>query len=134
MTAQTAPVPSTTTSPGFRRLAYAAAFTTYLLVVIGAIVRSTGSGMGCSDWPTCDGAIIPPISDAAAWIEWTHRTVAAVVGVLVLALTVLALMRYRRQSSIVVPVVIALLLTGFQAYLGKITVDTNNAGEWVTAH
>jgi heme o synthase len=118
----------------FRRLALTSAVMTYVLVVIGAIVRSTGSGMGCPDWPTCHGAWIPPLSDGAAWIEWIHRSVAVVVGLLVLALAVMAVARYRRHLSIVVPSVLALLLVGFQAYLGKITVDTNNAGEWVTAH
>ncbi len=118
----------------FQRLAILTAATTYLLVVIGAIVRSTGSGMGCPDWPTCHGAILPPLGDTAAWIEWTHRGVAALVGLLVLAMTVVALRSHRRRLSIVVPTIGALVLTVFQAYLGKITVDTNNAGEWVTAH
>ena len=118
----------------FRRLALTSAVMTYVLVVIGAIVRSTGSGMGCPDWPTCHGALIPPIGDTAAWIEWTHRTVAVVVGLLVLGLAALAVLRFRRTLSIVVPSVFALGLVAFQAYLGKITVDTNNAGEWVTAH
>ena len=118
----------------FRRLALTTAAATYLLVVIGAIVRSTGSGMGCPDWPTCHGALIPPLSDTAAWIEWTHRTVAVVVGLLVLAMSVLVLLRHRRQMSLVVPTLLALVLVVFQAWLGKVTVDTSNAGEWVTAH
>src|SRR5262245_51439469 len=118
----------------FQRLALSAAVTTFVLVVIGAIVRSTGSGMGCPDWPTCHGALIPPLGDTAAWIEWTHSTVAMVVGLLVLPLSALAQLRYGRSLSIVVPSVAALLLVAVQAYLGKITVDTNNAGEWVTAH
>jgi heme A synthase len=118
----------------FRRLALSSAAMTYLLVVIGAIVRSTGSGMGCPDWPTCHGALIPPLTDAGAWIEWTHRTVAVVVGLLVLALAVVAVLRHRRRLSIVVPSVAAVFLVAFQAYLGKVTVDTNNAGQWVTAH
>ena len=118
----------------FERLAFATAGATYLLVVLGAIVRSTGSGMGCPDWPTCNGLLVPALGDTAAWIEWIHRGVAVLVGLLVLALVVVALRSYRRQMSIVVPTIGALLLTGFQAYLGKVTVDTNNAGDWVTAH
>ena len=118
----------------FQRLALITAATTYLLIVIGAIVRSTGSGMGCPDWPTCHGALIPPLGDNAAWIEWIHRGVAVIVGLLVLGVAFLALRHHRRQLSIVVPSLLAVALTGFQAYLGKITVDTNNAGEWVTAH
>jgi heme o synthase len=118
----------------FQRLALTAAVTTFLLVVVGAIVRSTGSGMGCPDWPTCHGSLIPPLSDSAAWIEWIHRTIAVVVGLLVLALTVVALRSHRAERSLVVASIAALLLTVFQAYLGKVTVDTSNAGEWVTAH
>jgi protoheme IX farnesyltransferase len=118
----------------FERLAFVTAAMTYLLVVIGAIVRSTGSGMGCPDWPTCQGSWIPPIGNNAAWIEWVHRGVAVVIGFLVLALVVVALRSYRRRLSIIVPTVLALLLTGFQAYLGKVTVDTSNAGDTVTWH
>jgi protoheme IX farnesyltransferase len=118
----------------FERLALLTAAMTYLLVVIGAIVRSTGSGMGCPDWPTCHGSWIPPIGDNAAWIEWVHRGVAVIIGFLVLALVVLAFRSYRHQRGILWSSVLALVLTGFQAYLGKITVDTNNAGETVTAH
>ena len=118
----------------FQRLALAAAVTTFLLVVVGAIVRSTGSGMGCPDWPTCHGSFIPPLSDTAAWIEWTHRTIAVIVGLLVLALVIVAWRRERATRSLVVASFAALVLTAFQAYLGKVTVDTSNAGQWVTAH
>jgi heme o synthase len=118
----------------FTRLALLAAVTTYALVVIGAIVRGTGSGMGCPDWPTCHGAWIPPLGDTAAWIEWWHRTVAAVVGLLVVSVAVVALLRRRHSLAIVGASLAAVALTVFQAWLGKITVETNNAGEWVTAH
>jgi heme o synthase len=118
----------------FQRLALGTAVTTYLLVVIGAIVRSTGSGMGCPDWPLCYGQIIPPLGDNAAWIEWIHRSVAALVGLLVLALAFIAVRRFRGRRSIVLPALGALVLTVFQAWLGMVTVATNNAGEWVTAH
>ena len=118
----------------FERLAFFTAAMTYLLVVIGAVVRSTGSGMGCPDWPTCEGSWIPPLGNNAAWIEWVHRGVAVVIGFLVLGLVVLAWRNYRRQRSMIVFTIVALVLTGFQAYLGKVTVDQNNAGDTVTAH
>ncbi|CAN5751917.1 heme o synthase [soil metagenome] len=118
----------------FTRLALVAMSTTYVLVVIGAIVRSTGSGMGCPDWPTCHGAWIPPLGDTEAWIEWIHRGVAAIVGLLVLAVAFLALRRMRHSKAIVGASLAAVALTAVQAALGAITVATNNAGEWVTAH
>jgi heme o synthase len=118
----------------FGRLALVTAATTFVLVVIGAIVRGTGSGMGCPDWPLCYGQVLPPLGDNAAWIEWIHRTVAAIVGLMVLAVAFVALRRHRHNRSIVLASIAAVLLTGLQAWLGKITVDTGNAGEWVTAH
>jgi heme A synthase len=71
----------------FRFLAWTAAIAAYLLIVLGAVVRITGSGLGCGDeWPVCHGRLIPPLSDTATFIEWNHRLVAAIVSVLVVAL------------------------------------------------
>jgi heme o synthase len=118
----------------FARLSLVTAATTYLLVVIGAFVRGTGSGMGCPDWPLCYGQVLPPLGDNAAWIEWTHRSVAAIVGLLVLAVAVVAVRSERARRSVVVASLVAVVLVGVQAWIGRITVETNNAGEWVTAH
>jgi protoheme IX farnesyltransferase len=118
----------------FQKLAYGAVIAAWIMVAIGAIVRSTGSGMGCPDWPLCHGQLIPPVGDTAAWIEWVHRTWGVVIGFIVLALVVSAWRTQRQARSVVVGSVAALLLTGFQAYLGKVTVDTGNADQWVTAH
>ena len=68
-------------------LAWMAAAATYLLIVLGAVVRITGSGMGCGDhWPLCNGHLFPPLNDIGTVIEWSHRLVAALVSVLVLGL------------------------------------------------
>jgi heme A synthase len=70
-----------------RLLAWAAAAATYLLIVLGAVVRITGSGLGCGeDWPVCHGRLFPSLADPATFIEWNHRLMAALVSTLVAVL------------------------------------------------
>ncbi|OLC74479.1 MAG: hypothetical protein AUH78_11145 [Gemmatimonadetes bacterium 13_1_40CM_4_69_8] len=70
----------------FAPLAWSAAACTYLLIILGAIVRITGSGMGCGeDWPLCNGRLLPPL-ELHAVIEFAHRQLVVLVSVLVLAL------------------------------------------------
>jgi heme a synthase len=74
----------------FTRLAWSAAGCTYLLIILGAIVRITGSGMGCGDhWPLCNGKLLPPL-DLPTLIEYAHRLVAAAVTALVVAVAAYA--------------------------------------------
>src|SRR5439155_13937746 len=73
--------------PPFTRLAWSAAACTYLLIILGAIVRITGSGMGCGDpGPLCNRRLLPPLDDLGTLIEWNHRLAAALVSILVVAL------------------------------------------------
>ncbi len=118
----------------FQKLASATVVTAILLVTIGVIVRATGSGLGCPDWPLCHGQVIPALNDPKAWIEWVHRTVAAVIGLEVLGLAILAVVDVRRRRLLVAATVVAVILVGFQAWLGMETVRQGNSGESVTAH
>jgi cytochrome c oxidase assembly protein subunit 15 len=70
----------------FARLAWSAAVCTYVLIFLGAIVRITGSGLGCGEhWPLCNGHLLPPL-DLPTIIEYGHRLAAAAVSVLVAGL------------------------------------------------
>ncbi|MBI3749215.1 MAG: protoheme IX farnesyltransferase, partial [Chloroflexi bacterium] len=118
----------------FQKLAALCLATALGLVTIGVLVRATESGLGCPDWPFCYGQILPPAGDFKAWIEWVHRTIAAVIGFEILALAVLAVRDHRSRISILWPTLAAVVLVGFQAWLGRETVRLGNSGESVTAH
>ena len=123
----------------FQKLALITIVAVYVMIVIGVIVRSTGSGLGCGDWPLCRGAIIPALDgpnawDRADWIESIHRWWGVIVGFLVLGLGIQAWRVHRATRSIVAASVVVILLTGFQAWLGKWTVESGNSNESVSAH
>src|SRR6059036_1727963 len=73
----------------FRRLAFLTASFAYLQIALGGVVRVTDSGLGCPDWPLCHGRPYPA-ADVHSIIEYSHRTVGAVTGVLLIATVVSA--------------------------------------------
>lgn len=132
----------------FQRLAIATTALTYLLIAVGGLVRASGAGLGCPDWPRCYGSWIPPASAAALpsefdaaqfnptlmWTEYLNRLLGVSVGLAILATTVSAWRRHRRQPRILWPIVAALLLTGYQGWLGGRVVAHELAAWIVTAH
>ena len=118
-----------------RNFALASVISTFALIVLGGVVRVTGSGLGCGgEWPLCDGSIIPPLTTADI-IEYSHRLVAsAIVGPLILITCAIAWLRYRRVRSVVIPATVAVILLLAQGGLGGVTVLTELPGHIVAAH
>ena len=121
----------------FAKLAVAAAVATLVLIGVGGLVRATDSGLGCPDWPGCFavGDLIPPL-ELHAWIEHTHRLVAAVfVGPLVGAVAVITVFSDRRRDRpLLAAAVVAGVLVIVQSLLGAWVVLQGLAAELVTAH
>ncbi|MFL5402751.1 MAG: COX15/CtaA family protein, partial [Gemmatimonadales bacterium] len=117
-----------------RRLAWTGAILAMGLIVLGGVVRITGSGMGCGDhWPRCHGQWFPPL-DLPTMIEIGHRWVAALVSVLVLATATVAWWRHRAEPSLRNPATLALVLLVVQVLLGAVTVKLALPAWVVIAH
>ncbi len=119
----------------FAKLAVAAAVATFVLIAVGGLVRATDSGLGCPDWPLCFGDWLPP-ADLHAWIEHTHRLIAAVfVGPLVGAVGLITVFTKRRRD---LPLLLAAIAAGVlvivQSLIGAAVVLEGLAAELVTAH
>ncbi|MCY3506490.1 MAG: COX15/CtaA family protein [Chloroflexi bacterium] len=116
-----------------RNLAFITCAATLILIGVGVYVRATGSGLGCPDWPTCHGGIVPPHEQEAV-IESTHRFVAAFVGILVIATAVFAWRHYRGTPAVLWPAIAAVPLVGIQGVIGAITVWEELPAEIVATH
>jgi heme A synthase len=125
----------------FRRLSDLTVVAIFLLVVVGGIVRVSESGLGCGPggsgtegWPLCGGAVIPLVGDTSVLIEFSHRVLAAVVGVMI---GLLVWRAYRGLRELRWPLrgsIAAGVLVLAQAGLGGLTVEKNLEDELVAAH
>lgn len=122
---------------GFRRLVLATAIATFVLIIVGGIVRVSDSGLGCGPggsgfhgWPLCKGDVVPGV-DLNSIVEYTHRALAGAVGLMILALVVLSWKRHRQFLGVTAGL---LLLTLAQAGLGGATVEENLEEALVAAH
>jgi cytochrome c oxidase assembly protein subunit 15 len=137
----------------FRKLAWFAVIYTFIVVVVGAYVRLADAGLGCPDWPGCYGELTPhhaqddiaravaeqggthgPVSLGKAWKEMFHRYIAGGLGLLILAITVIAWLRRRelQQSPLLATGVLGLVI--LQAALGMWTVTLLLKPVIVTLH
>jgi cytochrome c oxidase assembly protein subunit 15 len=117
----------------YRRVAYIALGALTLIVVTGAGVRLTDSGLGCSNWPKCGGTPLPPLSSHAL-IEFGNRAVSGLVGVITGIAAVLAFTRrpYRRDLMLLAICLPVGVLA--QAVLGGFTVREHLAPGFVMGH
>jgi heme a synthase len=142
----------------FRKLSILTIITVYLLILAGGIVRSTGSGMGCPDWPKCFGMIVPP-TDASqlppnykeiyaeklhgevefnvvkTWIEYVNRLLGAFTGIVVFAAFVVSIISFWKKDKVIVFLSLAaVILVGANGALGKYVVDSFLKPGVVTLH
>ena len=148
---------SVTMSNFYSKMSKITLIAVYLLIFVGGIVRSTGAGMGCPDWPTCFGRWVPPISESQlpanyheiyakkgyatvkfdpikTWIEYVNRLLGTSIGILIL-LTFIASLSYRKTvKSVVYLSFLAFILVGVEGWLGAKVVATHLSPWVITLH
>jgi heme A synthase len=120
----------------FRGLAVVAAVAVYLQVVLGSVVRITGSGLGCPDWPLCHGQVVPSFEYHTV-IEYAHRLVGTTAGLLMVATAVYAVVLHRRNQvprGLMPASIVAVGLIVVQGIVGGITVLMKNSPFTVAIH
>ncbi len=119
----------------FRKLSVISTVATLALITLGAVVRSTDSGLGCSDhWPGCNGSLIPDFTNHQVVIEFSHRFVALIVMILIATMASRAFKARDTQPQLLVPSVSALALVLFQAGLGAVVVKLELEAASVVIH
>jgi cytochrome c oxidase assembly protein subunit 15 len=142
----------------FRRLGLWTIGAVYFLILIGGIVRATGSGMGCPDWPKCFGSWVPPTDVSQlpsnyqeifgaklkgeiefnvfkTWTEYVNRLVGVLIGFFIFATFVVSFFTFwKKDRTIVWLSLVAFLLVGFEGWLGAKVVSTELHPLMVTLH
>ncbi|HTX02196.1 MAG TPA: COX15/CtaA family protein [Candidatus Acidoferrales bacterium] len=117
----------------FRALSLGSATAAFLAAILGSWVRINGAGLTCPDWPLCRGEIVPHLSGGVV-LEWTHRLIALVLSVLVVA-TLIAAWRERNRIAFVRLIAIFTTIVFFvQVLLGALTVRLANNPPSVAIH
>jgi cytochrome c oxidase assembly protein subunit 15 len=129
----------------------------FLLIFVGGVVRSTGSGMGCPDWPKCFGMWVPPTSidqlplnyqeiysaklkgevifnPVKTWIEYLNRLLGALIGIFVFVTFLFSTKYWNSNRKITLWSGFAVILTGFQGWVGSKVVSSELATYMVSVH
>jgi cytochrome c oxidase assembly protein subunit 15 len=141
----------------FRRLGILTIFAVYLVILAGGIVRASGSGMGCPDWPTCFGQWVPPTDEAQlpanyhqlyaergyentqfnpvkTWTEYTNRLIGVSIGFLILLTAWSSRIYLKTDKTVFYLAVSVFFLVGFQGWLGSTVVASNLKPLMITVH
>ncbi|MGD9489133.1 MAG: heme A synthase [Calditrichaceae bacterium] len=132
----------------FRKLALISTIATYVLIFVGGLVRVSGAGLGCPDWPKCFGRWIPPtdigqlpagmdpslFNFTLAWIEYINRLTGMIVGLLIAATGLMAIIKMRKYPKILYPSILAALLVAFQGWQGSRVVSSALEPFIITIH
>jgi cytochrome c oxidase assembly protein subunit 15 len=122
----------------FFQSAVTATILSYLLIFVGGLVRVSGSGMGCPDWPKCFGRWIPPLSVdqipsyidptmfniTLAWIEYGNRMLGVLVGISIIILNILAIYYFRKHFSLLFSSLLSLVIVIAEGLLGALVVSS----------
>lgn len=141
----------------FRYMGLLTILVVYTLILVGGVVRTTGSGMGCPDWPTCFGQWIPPVSESElpanyqqiyadrgyletefnatkTWIEYANRLLGVTTGLLILLTVVFSYRFLKIDKPVFYFSLAAFILVAFQGWLGSRVVASNLMPGMITAH
>ncbi|PWJ60159.1 cytochrome c oxidase assembly protein subunit 15 [Dyadobacter jejuensis] len=140
-----------------RRVALNTIVTLYLLIMAGGVVRSTGAGMGCPDWPRCFGTWIPPtdvsqlpdnykeiygaklkgeveFNPVKTWIEYVNRLLGAFTGIMIFCTLLATLAFWNSKRGFFWLALLGFVLVGFQGWLGSKVVSFELHPVVVTVH
>ena len=141
----------------FRRLGLLTIFAVYFLILVGGIVRASGAGMGCPDWPTCFGQWIPPTSESQlpadyhkiyadrgydntqfnavkTWTEYLNRLTGVSIGFLIFLTAWSSRIFLKSDKTIFYLCLSLFFLVGFQGWLGAVVVSSNLKPFMITLH
>jgi len=129
----------------FKRWALISLVAVYLLIGVGGLVRSSGSGLGCPDWPKCFGQWIPPLHESdidpakkahyfqhigetfnpvKTWTEYMNRLVGVSVGLFILIMAITSFQLWPQKPAVVVLSWLSVILVAFEGWLGAVVVAT----------
>jgi heme a synthase len=152
---QTTSHPSEAPSPrtgiklnAYQKTALLTVAATIFLIFVGGLVRASGAGLGCPDWPKCYGRWIPPLTVAdlppgydpaefnalKTWTEYINRLIGVLVGLFITATFLQSFRYWKTLPSVVVASFAALVLVVFQGWLGGQVVRSGLSEGIITAH